>query len=56
MTDLTSALWRVNLMLVLNRSLLNTKWTRINFLKASMVTISMCILNVILTSNITRDI
>jgi hypothetical protein len=47
------ALWRVNLMLALNRSLLNREYTLIYVLKALASTISMCNLHVIFLSKIT---
>jgi hypothetical protein len=47
-TDLISALWRVNLTLVLNRSRLNREYVIINVLKALASSISMCSVHVIL--------
>jgi hypothetical protein len=49
---LMSALWRVDIMLVLNRSLLNREYTLINLLKALASIISMCNLHVTLLSKI----
>jgi hypothetical protein len=48
-----SALWRVSLILVLNRLLLNSEYVLINALKALASISSMCGLHVILLSNIT---
>jgi hypothetical protein len=42
LTDLMRALWRVNLMLALNRSLSNREYTLINVLKALASIICMC--------------
>jgi hypothetical protein len=50
---LTSALWRVSLMLVLNRSLLNKEYILINVLKALASIISIYNLNVTFLSKIT---
>jgi hypothetical protein len=47
-----SAMWRVNLILALNRSLLNKKHTLRNVLKALALIISMCSLYAILLSKI----
>jgi hypothetical protein len=47
------ALWRVNLMLVLNGSLLNREYTLINVLKALASIICMCNLHVTFLSKIT---
>jgi hypothetical protein len=44
--ELTSALWWVNLLLLLNRSLLEREYTRINVLKALASINPMCILHV----------
>jgi hypothetical protein len=52
-TDLMRALWSVNLMLVLNLSLLYRAYTLINVLKALVLIISLRGLHVILLSNIT---
>jgi hypothetical protein len=48
-----SALWRVSLILVLNRLLLNREYVVINALKALASISSMCGLHVIFLSNIT---
>jgi hypothetical protein len=50
---LMSALWRVSLMLVLNRSLLNREYILINVLKALASIISICNLGVTFLSKIT---
>jgi hypothetical protein len=49
--DLIRALWRVNLMLALNLSLLNREYILMDVLKALASTICMCNLHVILLSN-----
>jgi hypothetical protein len=51
--DLMRALWRVNLLLVFNQSLLNKEYNLINVLQAFVATVSMCSLHVILLSKIT---
>jgi hypothetical protein len=50
---LTSALWRVNLILVLNLPLLNREYNIINVLKVLASILSVCSLNVILLSKMT---
>jgi hypothetical protein len=52
-TNLISALWRVSLMLVFKRSLLNREWILISVLQPLASVISMCSLDVILLSKIT---
>jgi hypothetical protein len=48
------ALWRVNLLLVLNRSLLDKEYNLINVLLVLIATVSMCSLHVIFLSKITQ--
>jgi hypothetical protein len=51
--DLMRTLWRVNLMLVLDHSLLNRGYILINVLKALASIVSMCSLHVIFLSKVT---
>jgi predicted metalloprotease with PDZ domain len=51
--DLMKALWRVNLMLVLNRLLLNKGYILMNVLKALASIVSVCKLRTIFSSKIT---
>jgi hypothetical protein len=53
---LMSALWRVSLMLVFNRSRLNREYILINVLKALASIISMCNFHVIFLSKLHQDI
>jgi hypothetical protein len=51
--DLKSALWRISLMLVLNRSLLIREYGLISALKSLVSIVFMCSLHVMFLSNIT---
>jgi hypothetical protein len=55
-TDLVRALWMVNLMLTLNRSLLNREYNLMKVLKALSSIVSICNLRVILYQRLHLDI